>query len=311
MWTLHQGVPVAVATSRARPANTPEILAHTVLGDRVSDSTLLRFRAPGQQQGFLDVTGRRRGREEGDDVSDGAEEPPATRARPSPGGAASSSTAPAAVRTTSGGEEQVSNQEAQQPEDEPMATPLEQAWARRNPGAPADPGTRLAEHLRGRPGTAAQDAAAAPAQERLRSRSAGRTSAGGPSAGELAPGVANLAALLAEADGTTAGDSSPAEAAARGYLDWQVWWLERVEETSIERWANQRSARRPAHKSLKLQKRGKLLKHAKEPPHIQEGLDKSRAAEWAKWQKHSAADIVSAADAARMVSEGAEEIDTH
>ena len=64
LWTLHQGTPVAVATGRARPSNVSEILAHMVLGDRVSERTIEQFRAAGQQQGFVDISGRRRARSE-------------------------------------------------------------------------------------------------------------------------------------------------------------------------------------------------------------------------------------------------------
>ena len=39
-------------------------LAHTVLGDRISERTLDHFRAAGQQQGFVDISGRRRMRSE-------------------------------------------------------------------------------------------------------------------------------------------------------------------------------------------------------------------------------------------------------
>ena len=63
-------------------------------------------------------------------------------------------------------------------------------------------------------------------------------------------------------------------------------------------------------KSQKLQKRGKLLQYAKEQEHVQRGLDEARLAEWKKWQKHSAADVISAQEAARLVMEGAEEIGT-
>ena len=63
-------------------------------------------------------------------------------------------------------------------------------------------------------------------------------------------------------------------------------------------------------KRQKLQKRGKLLLYAKEPEHVQRALDETRLAEWKKWQKHSAADVISVQEAARLVSEGAEEIGT-
>ena len=55
LWTLHQGIPVAVAA--ARQANVSEILAHMVLGDRISERTIDQFRAAGQQQGFVDISG--------------------------------------------------------------------------------------------------------------------------------------------------------------------------------------------------------------------------------------------------------------
>ena len=48
----------------------------------------------------------------------------------------------------------------------------------------------------------------------------------------------------------------------------------------------------------------------KEPEHVQRALDETRLAEWKKWQKHSAADVISVQEAARLVSEGAEEIAT-
>ena len=60
LWTLHQKTPVAVAAGRARPANVSEILAHMVLGDRISERTIDQFRAAGLQQGFVDISGRRR-----------------------------------------------------------------------------------------------------------------------------------------------------------------------------------------------------------------------------------------------------------
>ena len=64
LWTLHQGTPVAVAAGRARLANVSEILAHMFLGDRISERTIDQFRAAGKQQGFVDISGRRRMRSE-------------------------------------------------------------------------------------------------------------------------------------------------------------------------------------------------------------------------------------------------------
>ena len=49
---------------------------------------------------------------------------------------------------------------------------------------------------------------------------------------------------------------------------------------------------------------------AKEPEHVQRALDETRLAEWKKWQKHLAADVISVQEAARLVSEGAEEFGT-
>ena len=43
---------------------------------------------------------------------------------------------------------------------------------------------------------------------------------------------------------------------------------------------------------------------------MQRGLDEARLAEWKKWHMHSAADVISAQEAARWVMEGAEEIGT-
>ena len=63
-------------------------------------------------------------------------------------------------------------------------------------------------------------------------------------------------------------------------------------------------------KRQKLQKRGKLLISAKEPEHVQRVLDETRLAERKKWQKHLVADVISVQEAARLVSEGAEEIGT-
>ena len=94
LWTLHQGTPVAVATGRARPANVSEILAHMVLGDRVSERTVEQFRAAGQQQGFVDISGRRRARTEVEAGDQDEElEQPIVRARTAP--AASSETSAA------------------------------------------------------------------------------------------------------------------------------------------------------------------------------------------------------------------------
>ena len=62
-----------------------------VLGDRVSERTVEQFRAAGQQQGFVDISGRRRMRSEVDAGDQDEElEQPIVRARTAP--AASSET---------------------------------------------------------------------------------------------------------------------------------------------------------------------------------------------------------------------------
>ena len=99
LWTLHQGTPVAVAAGRARPANVSEILAHMVLGDRISERTIDQFRAAGQQQGFVDISGRRRMRSEVDAGEQDEElEQPLVRARTAP---AASSESPQLEQRTS------------------------------------------------------------------------------------------------------------------------------------------------------------------------------------------------------------------
>ena len=79
-------------------------------------------------------------------------------------------------------------------------------------------------------------------------------------------------------------------------------------EFKAEEWKQKRM--RALGESQKLQKRGKLLQYAKEPEHVQGGLDEARLAEWKKWQKHSAADVISAQEAAPLVMEGADEVGT-
>ena len=99
-----------------------------------------------------------------------------------------------------------------------------------------------------------------------------------------------------------------AEEAAGQFIDWEAWWSERKQENWTEEWKQKRM--RSLGKSQKLQKRRKLLQYAKELEHVQRGLDEARLAEWKKWQKHSAADVISVQAAARLVMEGAEEIGT-
>ena len=136
--------------------------------------------------------------------------------------------------------------------------------------------------------------------DRERSRSEEDGSGGGE--------TANLAALMARAESAEERHRDDAVEAAGRFIDWQAWWSERVQESSTEEWKQKRM--RVLGKSLKLQNRGKLLQYAKEPEHVQRGLDEARLAEWEKWLKHSAADVVSAQETARLVSERAEEIGT-
>ena len=62
-----------------------EILSHMVLGDRISERAVDQFRAAGQQQGFVDISGRRRMRSEVDTGDQDEElEQPLVRARTAP-----------------------------------------------------------------------------------------------------------------------------------------------------------------------------------------------------------------------------------
>ena len=126
LWTLHQGTPVGVAAGRARPANVSEILAHMVLGDRISER-IDQFRAAGQQQGFVDISGRRRMRSEVEAGEHDKElEQPPVRARTAP--AASSESPQLEQRSSVAGVEvgrttsAEGEGESQQPEAEPATT---------------------------------------------------------------------------------------------------------------------------------------------------------------------------------------------
>ena len=134
-------------------------LAHMELGDRISERTIDQFRAAGQQQGFVDISGRRRMCSEVEVGEQDEElEQPLLRARTAP--AASSESPQLEQRSSIAGVEvgrttsTEGEGESQQPEAEP-ATPLEDAWMRRNLDGAPDPGIRLVGHLRGRPGPAA------------------------------------------------------------------------------------------------------------------------------------------------------------
>ena len=140
--------PVAVSAGRARLANVPEIVAHMVLGVRISERTIDQFRAAGQQQGFVDISGRRRMLSEAEDGEQDEElEQPPGASSDSPQLEQRSLVTGIVGRTTSAEGEGKS----QQPEAEP-ATPLEDAWLRRNPDGAPDPGIRLVGHLMGGPG---------------------------------------------------------------------------------------------------------------------------------------------------------------
>ena len=111
----------------------PDMLAHLVHGGRVTRGTVDKFRAAGQQQGFVDVSGRRRARDQEEYMF-----------APDDDGEDAEPRAPEPLSTT----------------------PLEDAWTRRHPGGARDPDMRLLDGLRARPGFAAASAA-----DRTRSRS--------------------------------------------------------------------------------------------------------------------------------------------
>ena len=100
--------------------------------------------------------------------------------------------------------------ESQQPEAEP-ATPLEDAWLRRNPDRAPDPGIRLVGHLRGRPGSAAASSVA----DRERSRSRAHEEVDGSGGGE----TANFAALMARAESVEKRHRDDAVEAAGQFID--------------------------------------------------------------------------------------------
>ena len=158
-------------------------------------SLSVQFRAAGQQQGFVDISGRRRARTEVEAGDQDEElEQPIVRVRTTPAASLETPqleqrplvTGIDVGRTTSAENEG----ESQQPEAEP-ATPLEDAWIRRNPDGAPDPGIRLVGHLRGRPGSAA--ASSVVDGESSRSRVHEEDGSGG---GE----TANFATLLARAE---------------------------------------------------------------------------------------------------------------
>ena len=76
LWCLHQGVPVAAAMNRARPATLQRTLRTCAWARGLMP---IRPTAAGSQQGFIDVTSRRRQREGSDD--DDEEPPPSRRVR--------------------------------------------------------------------------------------------------------------------------------------------------------------------------------------------------------------------------------------
>ena len=207
-----------------------------VLGDRVSERTIDQFRAAVQQQGFVDISGRRRMRSEVE-AGEQDEEPeqPPVRARTAP--AASSDSPQLEQRSSVAGVEvgrttsAEGEGESQQPEAEP-ATSLEDAWQRRNPNGAPDPGIRLVGHLTGRPGSAAASSVA----DRERSRRRAQEEEDGSDGGE----TANLAALMARAESAEERHQDDAVEAAGQFIDWQAWWSERVQESSTEEWKQKR-----------------------------------------------------------------------
>ena len=134
--------------------------------------------------------------------------------------------------------------ESQQPEAEP-ATPLEDAWMRRNPDGAPDPGIQLVGHLRSRPGSAAASSVA----DRERSRSRAHEEGNGSGGRE----TANLAALMARAESVEERHRDDAIEAAGQFIDWQAWRRERMQEKTTEEWTQKRM--RALGKSQKLQKR--------------------------------------------------------
>ena len=203
------------------------MLAHILLGDRVSVRTVEQFRAAGQQQGFVDISGRRRMRSEVDAGDQDEElEQPIVRARTAP--AAFSETPQMEQRSLTGIDvgrttSAEGEGESQQPEAEP-ATPLEDAWMRRNPDGVPDPGIRLVGHLRERPGSAA----ASSVVDRERSRSRVHEEGDGRGGGE----TANFATLMSRAENVEERHRDDAVEAAGQFIDWQAWWSERMQENS-------------------------------------------------------------------------------
>ena len=139
--TLHPEIPLG----RARPANLTEILAHRVLGDRVSERAIDQFRAAVQQQGLSDISGRQRARSEAEakDLDHELEQLP-VRARPPP---AVLSEATELVRQAPEVGSEVRRTKSIEyrgcshlPEPEP--SPLEDSWVRRNAGGTPDPGVK-------------------------------------------------------------------------------------------------------------------------------------------------------------------------
>ncbi len=89
------------------------------------------------------------------------------------------------------------------------------------------------------------------------------------------------------------------------FLQWQNFYAERLDTEPVRAWIAQKMP-----KNLKLQKRGKTLNYNKETTKVQSELDKTRAAEWEKWQKHDAVRVLSHEEARKLREQGAEEIGT-
>ena len=93
-----------------------------------------------------------------------------------------------------------------------------------------------------------------------------------------------------------------------GITELRVFWCTRdVDNQSAARWNN---SPKNAKRKKNLEKRGKVLKYAKEDATVRAGLDQTRRVEWTKWKKYSAVQIISASKADELLAQGAEQIGT-
>ena len=212
LWCLHQGVPVAAASNRARPANTSDILAHMRFG--IQDGGRVS-RARGEQQGFLDVTNRRRrrdtdrGNNEDDDdhVDVSSDEPRASRPRTEQIG-----------QMIDSGQGTVGAQPEFEPESR-LGRSIKDATGDQTP----NPGQTLVETL-------ARFSRSSASSSRTRSRS---RDAQQPQSREGDEAHVSMKALLAmDYDHVKSNDYLKKDVSK--YQDWQVWWFERVAEKSVD-----------------------------------------------------------------------------